>query len=226
MDSPGRSRQTASKSCRGPLHSIIVGPPTLQSPPTSDATATTTKSLKPRRKVQFLEARIVGTVTPHSYLSEEERNQIWYQQQELDEFKSEARKLCRDLRDQTTILDTNPPGDDVSSRGLEHRVCIKRQRNKALAVTFIIKAQLRNRDPEFIALVAGKCSVWAKEVAAAEASRDFCAVYLPHLLPCLPKTENIDEYPFPVKKRSPSDSGIDRQDDCNSRKVKIRRTSD
>jgi hypothetical protein len=174
--------------------------------------------------VQFFEARVVGTVTPHSCLSEEVRNQIWYQSQELDCFRKEARNLCRDIRDQKTDQSANSQEESVSSRGLEQRVCKKRQRSKAVAVRCIIKAQNRNRDPEFIAMVSGKCTVWAREIAAIEASRDYCAVYHPHLLPGLPKTDSIEELPFPiVKKRSAEDSAFVCQYDSIPRVVRPRR---
>jgi hypothetical protein len=219
MHSPVHRCPTRSRFFHGPLCRSDASPsPSLPRPSTAGAVLT----LKPCRRVQFFEARIVGMITPHSCLTDEERSQIWYQQQELDEFKNEARSLCRDMRDQKTRIADNSQVDDVTGRGLEHRVCIKRQRNKALAVRCILKTQDRNKDPSFIAMISEKCTLWAKEVAVAEASRDYCRVYCPYLLPCLPSTENIQQHPIPFKKRQAPDTDMEHQKGCVSRNLRRR----
>lgn len=89
-------------------------------------------------------------------------------------------------------------GHNGETRGLEHRVCINRQRHKHLAIRCTLKAQSRSRCPEFIARISSQCSQWARELAIKEANRDYCEAYCPHKLS--PKILT-NESPFPVPTR-------------------------
>ncbi|KAL3928675.1 MAG: hypothetical protein SGBAC_012546 [Bacillariaceae sp.] len=156
----------------------------------------------PCRHVQFNEARIVGTVMPCSHMSQAEKEEIWYSNSSLDKFKNQVRYMCRKLRDcpqseAAALADTpqapievmstpdaaadddatEATGEATSSRGLEHRVCRKRLRNKHLALRCVLKAQMRSSCPDFIANISSKCTFWAKEIARNEGSRDFQAAY-------------------------------------------------
>jgi hypothetical protein len=79
---------------------------------------------------------------------------------------------------------------DGESRGLEHRVCLNRQRHKYLAIRCTLKAQMQSRCPDFIARISSKCTQWAKEIAVAEADRDFCEAYCPQRLITPKKLKN------------------------------------
>jgi hypothetical protein len=79
---------------------------------------------------------------------------------------------------------------DGESRGLEHRVCLNRQRHKYLAIRCTLKAQMQSRCPDFIARISSKCTEWAKEIAVAEADRDFCEAYCPQRLLTPKKLKN------------------------------------
>jgi len=140
------------------------------------------------RHVQFYEARVVGTVMPCSQMSKDEREAIWYNNSTLDKFKCQVRSMCRKLREcpkaapqqqqqQQSDTPRQTTTSDSSSRGLEHRVCRKRLRNKQLALRCVLKAQMRSSCPDFIANVSSKCTFWAKEIARDEGSRDFVAAY-------------------------------------------------
>lgn len=170
-----------------------------------------------RTFVSFTEARVVGTVPHLSSLSSEERNQTWYKYHELETFKEEARSLCRSMarnhEEKQRLKQRGATTDSVSitatetmdsSRGLESRVCIRRQRNKAMTTRCILKAQAsgRERQPEFIAAISLQCTLYAREVAVAQAAIDFCQVYQPHLLPFLPRTQDLPQHPFPIKAKS------------------------
>ncbi|CAJ1951264.1 unnamed protein product [Cylindrotheca closterium] len=153
----------------------------------------------PCRHVQFNEARVVGTIMPCSHMSQAEKEEIWYSNSSLDKFKNQVRSMCRKLREcpqtEAAALATTPeaPPDVMtaeaevdgasdeasSSRGLEHRVCRKRLRNKQLALRCVLKAQMRSSCPDFIANISSKCTFWAKEIARNEGSRDFEAAYSP-----------------------------------------------
>jgi hypothetical protein len=180
--------------CKLPL-GLLVEPPKQLKP--------NTLAFKSRRCVQFHEARVVSLITPGSCMSKEERGDIWYQQKDLDYFKCQARTLCRKLRD--------TPDESESSRGLEHRICLERQRNKHLAIRFVLKAQTRSSNPDFIATVSSKCTAWAREVALAEASRDFCEAYYPHMATHVPEAGGSNEFPFPLKKRELEEQETERQ---------------
>jgi hypothetical protein len=72
--------------------------------------------------------------------------------------------------------------EEGETRGLEHRVCLNRQRHKYLAIRCTLKAQMQSRCPDFIARISNKCTQWAKELAVAEADRDFFEAYCPQKL--------------------------------------------
>jgi hypothetical protein len=145
------------------------------------------------RRVAFRDFCNVSFITAGSSMSQEERNEVWYHPSDLDDFKCQVRTLCRKLRD--------APESKESSRGLEHRVCLERQRNKHLAIRCILKAQRRSTCPEFVAMVSRKCTAWAKEVALVEASRDFCEAYYPRLAAHVPEMGRSCAFPVPLKKR-------------------------
>jgi len=134
-------------------------------------------------------------------MSQDEREAIWYNNSALDKFKCQVRSMCRKLREVSQAASsqaasqqqqhqqqqqepgatttTAPPAasDAPSSRGLEHRVCRKRLRNKQLALRCVLKAQTRSSCPDFIANVSSKCTFWAKEIARGEGARDYAAAW-------------------------------------------------
>lgn len=164
-----------------------------------------------QRRVRFLEARVVGIVAPRSSITMEEHQRVWYPIHEMDSFKTEIRtmcqKICEDRQQQqlahasgNTVANAATDSPAVLTRGLEHRICKNRQRNKAIAIWGTLKAQQRNNDPEFIAMIARKCSMLAKELAITEATRDYCEVYNPDAVALLlPQIESVASNPFPIK---------------------------
>jgi len=166
-----------------------------------------------QRRVRFLDARVVGIIAPRSSITIEEHQRVWYPIHELDGFKTEIRNMCRKIREDrqqqqliahisgntaANAATTDSPA--VLTRGLEHRICKNRQRNKAIAIWGTLKAQQRNNDPEFIAMIARKCTMLAKELAITEATRDYCEVYNPDAIALLlPQIESVPSNPFPIK---------------------------
>lgn len=136
-------------------------------------------------------------------LCQNERNDIWYAQSDLEEFKQEARDLCRALRVQE-YLDL-PTGSMEETRGLEHRISLERQKHKFLANRAILKSQSRYESPEDLAVVAGKCSAWARQVALATGHKDFYAAYHPSLIDMMPEIP-IAPFPLITRKRQSSRS--------------------
>lgn len=136
--------------------------------------------------------------------SEPDTYSTWYQWNELDAFRNDARELCREMRYRDTLVSytvdssTNSSSDSDSSassssttarlptmarssltRGLEQRSCDERQRRKYLATRFVLKIapKLYRTDPEKLAEVSQKCNAWATELAKEEAARDYARVY-------------------------------------------------
>ncbi len=193
----------------------------------------TRRTLKPRR-VQFSHAEVVGTVTERSAIPIEDYTNIWYFAHELESFKNDVRMACQTMRDDgivsgnsaaSTIYNSN----NFTIRGLEQRMCKNRQRNKALSVWGTLKAQQRNRDPEFIAMIAKKCSFTAAQLAYMEAARDYCEIYNPGEIASLSKqieTFASQAFPIKLKRKSPSPDSSPTNGDCvantNSRNVRIR----
>ena len=120
--------------------------------------------------VHFTETDDIVPITdPASCISDRERKELWYSDQSLDAFKTEVRLLCRRLR--------VAPDETESSRGLEHRICLIRQRKKQLALRCVLKAQSKSSCPLFLAAISLKCTEGAKRTALLEASKDFCEAY-------------------------------------------------
>ena len=146
----------------------------------------TIQTKKTATRVHFdTEVRIAAVVSSASCMTEKEKEELWYSTESLDAFKTEVRLLCRKLRD--------APAEDDSenSRGLEHRICLIRQRNKQLALRCVLKAQMKSSCPDFLAGISLKCTAWASEQARKEATQDYCDAYHPHL-PSLEPTDTID----------------------------------
>lgn len=157
---------------------------------------------RPRRTVQFSEARVVGIVANRTEIPQEQSRQIWYPSAELEHFKTEARSLCRQLREQHKAASGSMNHHQtVVPRGLEQRVCCLRQKHRYLAIRCVLKAQERCRHPDFVGAVAQKCNQWAKEVAQLEAQHDYVDVYRPQLKALLPTVKDIPMYELPIQSR-------------------------
>ena len=179
-----------------------------------------------QRRVRF--SSFMGIVLPSLNLTEEENDRVWYTSNELIVIRNEVRALSRKIRKNhhphhqhggvlrtihtsATNNMTTPFNDNctmIATRGLELRLCKNRQLNKSLAIWGTLEAQNRNNDPQFIAMISQKCTVAAKELAIAEAVRDYCELYNPDAIPLLlPNIEASALCPFPVelkRKRSSS----------------------
>ena len=187
-----------------------------------------------QRRVQFSHAQVVGTVTNRSDIPIEDHRNIWYFAHEMDYFKNEVRMACQTIREDGLINGNSAASaiynaTNFTTRGLEQRMCKNRQRNTALSVWGTLKAQQRNRDPEFIAMIARKCSFTAAQLAYMEAARDYCEVYNPGEIESLSaqiETFASQAFPIKLKRKSPSPTSNSRNEDCmantNARNVRIR----
>merc|ERR1712176_1688545 len=124
---------------------------------------------------------------------------------ELDVFKSSVRSACQEIRD-NGLPSSNTAASTIyncarfPTRGLEQRICKNRQRNKALSIWGTLKAQQRSKDPEFIAMIARKCSFTSTQLAYMEACRDYCEIYNPEASASLTtQIEAFSSQSFPIK---------------------------
>eukprot|EP00934_Nitzschia_sp_Nitz4_P001251 Nitzschia sp. Nitz4//scaffold197_size40390//792//1646//NITZ4_007509-RA/size40390-processed-gene-0.0-mRNA-1//1//CDS//3329540460//1251//frame0 len=186
-----------------------------------------------RKRVHFAEAPpVVCFIRIRTSMSEEEKRDLWYPTSDLDDFKTEARNICRKLRVESTpttqVMDEpmshpcgipsspntangdppsarhSPPPTLIEShtRGLEHRVCLNRQRQKHLAIRCTLKAQKRSSCPDFIASISERCTQWAKVMAHEEGVRDFCEAYCPQNISQMPPKVLVNQkcpFPLPLK---------------------------
>jgi len=215
-----RSPATVSPSPEKAINSLAAPKPVLKE---------TRRTLNTRR-VQFSHAQVVGTVVERSAIPIEDYTNMWYFAHELESFKNDVRMACQTMRDSgNSAASSIYNSDNFTTRGLEQRMCKNRQRNKALSVWGTLKAQQRNRDPEFIAMIARKCSFTAAQLAYMEAARDYCEVYNPGETASLSaQIEAFASQAFPIKlkRKSPSSDSSPTKGDCsantNSRNVRIR----
>jgi hypothetical protein len=190
--------------------------------------------MQPRR-VSFSEREVVDTMSQSSVFQlEDDQSSTWYLPQELQVFKTQVRLSTQEIRNKGISSGNNATATiyntlDYPTRGLEQRICKNRQRNKALAIWGTLKAQQRNNDPEFIAMIARKCSHSATQLAYMEAARDYCEIYNPDEVSSLSaQIERFASQSFPIKLKrkspgsaSPSTSG-NRGTNTNERNVRIR----
>lgn len=159
------------------------------------------------RRVSFLADEVVSSHSQSSaiVIEEQEQSSTWYLPHELEHFKTEVRLASQAIREEERLSgNTATPSIyhtlERPMRGLEQRICKNRQKNKALAIWGTLKAQQRNNDPEFIAMIARKCSHTAKQLAFMEAARDYCEVYNPdEVLSLSAKIEQFALQSFPIK---------------------------
>ena len=160
-----------------------------------------------RRRVSFETAENETHIAASSDMTQEERCELWYKPSDLNQFKSDARDICRRLRDEGMVgdilLDVELSNSNCAdcTRGLEHRVSVERQKNKYITMRAILKAQQRYSKPEQLAHVAIKCTAWAKEVALVTGYQDFYQAYNPSLVHMVPFSITT-KFPILSKKRS------------------------
>ena len=142
-------------------------------------------------KVSFHDTRMEVRVVSLACLSDELRADIWYTPTDIDAMRTEARDLCRYLR-------VHPQAcPEEHTRGLELRISLERQCRKQLTVQGVVEAQRRSTDPAFLACLAQRCSLVPKEMALAQAQKDYCNVYSANAPTQQATTTNHQDASFP-----------------------------
>lgn len=144
---------------------------TSSSPPAAPAEPLLKSAPANKRRVQFsAEPVVIPTASPLNELND--WSGVWYNLNDLEAFRNSARDQCRRLRSGADTAGRPTLALDGTSRGLEQRCCLERQRRKYLATRCIVKAQSKLVGDR-LAELAAKCTTWAAELAVEEAARDY-----------------------------------------------------
>jgi hypothetical protein len=126
------------------------------------------------RRVQFSNDENDAQSAPPKELSLEMIEVIWYSSQEIQHFKEEVRSMV--LRHYYQQGETKNEDDEMA--GLE-KYDPRRSKYKQSALYYTLQAQSQSRDPNFLRLVARRCTAWARTLATNQGFHDHCAVYDP-----------------------------------------------
>lgn len=127
------------------------------------------------RSVHFSTDENDSQSAPHKELTTDMINGIWYNCDEIQQFKQEVRSIV--IRHYQTTNGTTPPTKNEIPE-LE-RYGPQRSEYKRFARHHIIQAQKHSRDPNYLRSVARRCTAWARAVATDRGFHDYCAVYDP-----------------------------------------------
>jgi hypothetical protein len=165
-----------------------------------------------KRRVRFAPFVMAASAGPLAF---HEVKDLWYAQSDLADFKSQARKVASDIRNNR--LEQQQDDDHIYTRGLEH--CTpQRQKHRCLTIRCILSANRKGMSPDQISLVASKCTAWNGEVAFIQACHDYANVYQPSMTGLIPSaTSSPPDFPFLVKKKRCVD------EESSSRRVVRRR---
>ena len=122
------------------------------------------------RHVSFEEYVEIELIEHISEMSEGEKHDIWYRRCELDDFKRQARKLCK----------TKSKGQE-STRGLE---CYFPQRMRRFQRTNdeVLRTCLFAGDSDEVGQVAEQYNAEARQLALTTGIQDFYEAYFPHMI--------------------------------------------
>ena len=177
-----------------------------------EPTALVIKAAPSRKRVSFATMAMA-----HDLDAKELVPSSWYGEEEMSNFRDEARVTCRYIRSLVTTNDYSPTAvgplptgaleealfrSEVAAtaatlRGLEYRICHERQRRKCLATKCVVRAQVK-LNPERLAALAQRCNQWATKLAQEEAMRDVLRAHDPE-----PQFPAISTTYASVPRRSP-----------------------
>ena len=129
------------------------------------------------RKIRFMENLDVSPlVAPLDMIEScEQVGDLWYNSYELNDFRMEVRKLCRELRaknchNKKIIVSAS---FHSPTRELEQRSSLERQRRRLLTAKYVVSKQ-HELDADKLAQAAQRITKWAAELAVKEACSSSC----------------------------------------------------
>jgi hypothetical protein len=132
-----------------------------------------------------------------SALTPEICRELWYQPDEINDFKKETRSL---------VLDGNAKDGDALC-GLE-RFSFERASYKRRVIRYVLLAQTKQKGAEFIRNIAEQLTAWARDIAEAQGFADFCQVYDPLESLLGSSCENYNDCFFSDDKRKMMDEPV------------------
>ena len=152
----GREDAKKSKTPQKPKE-IVLGAKQVSEPSSSSLA-----SSSPLTKSSVLGGPLFETLT------EDICKELWFQQSEIANIRTTTRNI---------ILFSDPKSEDLA--GLERFRNFERSQRKKSANRFVLLAQWKGFDSNFIGKISEECSQWAVTEAALQGFRDFCQVYDP-----------------------------------------------
>lgn len=149
------------------------------------------------RRVRFQDRQVEeATAASFSQSYDEGNCSLWYTDNEIAAFRTDARLLCRELRASNNSVQSGEEGGSI--RGLEFRTSLARQERKQMTIRCIVKAQHRATSSQQLARVYRKCSKWSRIMSLTVAHNDFCSAYNLGTSQPLPA---MLEYPLPFRSK-------------------------
>mmetsp|Transcript_5060 Transcript_5060/g.12072 ORF Transcript_5060/g.12072 Transcript_5060/m.12072 type:complete len:206 (+) Transcript_5060:307-924(+) len=130
----------------------------------------------PPRRVSFSSDENDSQSAPHKELTSEMIQDIWYNAEEMRGFKKQAKSIILQRYQQPQTAQEEET--DENALGLE-RYEPKRDEFRRAAIFYTVQAQNKSKDPEFIRLIAHKCTDFARAAAVHQGMKDFAAAYYP-----------------------------------------------
>lgn len=138
-----------------------------------------------RKQVSFDAYVEIELIEPISEMTEEEKHDIWYHRCELEDFKYQARKLCK-----TEFKSKSSKGgqqqqqqQQESTRGLEcyfpQRMRDARRTNDQVLGAYLFSSG-NNSEEQLLGQMAEQCNAEARHLALAMGVQDFYEAYFPH----------------------------------------------
>jgi len=130
-------------------------------------------TLKRRRAIRFAPSDDFTDIQPCSSMTEQERSDIWFNEGEIESFKTDARMLSRAIRLQQQRCKKHnvsqyTPSKTLYFRGLETRINIERQRRRRMSIRAVLEAQRQleyyplEKQELQLAHVSNQLSNWSK----------------------------------------------------------------
>jgi hypothetical protein len=118
-------------------------------------------------------------------LVKEDLKELWYNQEDLQLFKSQVRNEIVNNHS-----DTNSSTPLLLSRGLES--CTpNRLRHRILAMQCTLSEHRKGMGADHTSSIARRCSSWSTELAFVQGCHDYCTVYQPSISKMIPSVNSI-----------------------------------
>lgn len=120
-----------------------------------------------------------------------------------------------------TVIEEESDDEENTNRGLELKTCKERQQRKFLILKCVLKCQEQYNGDQ-LANVSRICNKWAQEAARIQGAIDYEEVYRCYKPNQIKKEiPNMSLYPLPLKRKQPSSSATEKDND-NTRRVRAR----